>query len=272
MSEAVRNALRVLKPWFAQTRRTTYKPVTTTGHARPNGSRFNGAPYLVAGEAWPSCKRCKNAMPLFLQLDLDDLPGKYAGRFGAGLLQVFYCTTETCEFEGSAWEPHLSDSKCVRIVPRGVPGAMAIPLPTSLVAESTEITGWNSFKEGPGMRGDLPFKLAASMGRESATFDRWQYTVQDMGLATDWLDTGEMHELESEAAHEPILGDKLGGWPFFVQAVERPKCTTCQVNMDAVFQIDSHDHVPFAFGDVGVGHVWQCPTHKDVVAFGWSGF
>lgn len=28
--------------------------------------------------------------------------------------------------------------------------------------------------------------------------------------------------------------------------------------------------VPFMFGDVGRGHVTQCPDHEDVVAFGWA--
>ena len=40
--------------------------------------------------------------------------------------------------------------------------------------------------------------------------------------------------------------------------------------MDLVFQLDSEKNVPFMFGDAGVGHITQCPTHKDVVAFTWA--
>ena len=37
-----------------------------------------------------------------------------------------------------------------------------------------------------------------------------------------------------------------------------------------IFQLDSEDHVPFMFGDVGTGHITQCPEHLEVVAFGWA--
>ena len=40
--------------------------------------------------------------------------------------------------------------------------------------------------------------------------------------------------------------------------------------MRLVFQIDSNDHLLFMFGDLGCGHLTQCPTHEDVLAFGWA--
>jgi hypothetical protein len=37
--------------------------------------------------------------------------------------------------------------------------------------------------------------------------------------------------------------------------------------MQLVFQ-HTGDALPFMFGDMGIGHITQCPEHKDVVAFG----
>ena len=73
---------------------------------------------------------------------------------------------------------------------------------------------------------------------------------------------------EEIASSEP--GDKLAGWPAWVQGVEYPNCPRCGRRMAHVFQVDSEDHVPFMFGDAGCGHITQCPEHKEVVAFGWA--
>jgi hypothetical protein len=40
--------------------------------------------------------------------------------------------------------------------------------------------------------------------------------------------------------------------------------------MRLVFQVDSEDNVPHMFGDAGIGHLTQCPDHKDVLGFGWA--
>jgi hypothetical protein len=39
--------------------------------------------------------------------------------------------------------------------------------------------------------------------------------------------------------------------------------------MQLVFQ-HTGDSIPFMFGDMGIGHITQCPEHKEVVAFGWA--
>jgi hypothetical protein len=78
----------------------------------------------------------------------------------------------------------------------------------------------------------------------------------------------------SECAAERIANsepqDKLAGWPCWIQGVEYPNCPRCGRRMIHVFQLDSEDHVPFMFGDVGCGHITQCPDHNEVVAFGWA--
>jgi len=76
----------------------------------------------------------------------------------------------------------------------------------------------------------------------------------------------------AETVASAVAGDKLAGWPSWVQGADYPKCPRCERRMDLVFQIDSEDNVPFMWGDVGCGHITQCPDHKDVVAFGWACF
>ena len=79
-----------------------------------------------------------------------------------------------------------------------------------------------------------------------------------------------MDELEVEHVAMAADKDKLAGWPCWVQGNEQPLCPTCGSTMRLLFQVDSEDHVPFMWGDAGIGHITQCPTHLDVVAFGWA--
>jgi uncharacterized protein YwqG len=81
--------------------------------------------------------------------------------------------------------------------------------------------------------------------------------------------TDELGDALSDAGI-PRAGDKLGGWPDWIQGVEYPACPRCGNAMKTIFQLDSQDHIDHMFGDAGVGHVTQCPTHPDVLAFGWA--
>ena len=72
------------------------------------------------------------------------------------------------------------------------------------------------------------------------------------------------------AEGRPGTGDKLAGYPAWVQGVEYPNCLVCGASMRLVFQIDSEDNLPFMFGDVGCGHITQCKTHPEQLAFGWA--
>jgi hypothetical protein len=40
--------------------------------------------------------------------------------------------------------------------------------------------------------------------------------------------------------------------------------------MRYVFQVESDGGVDHMFGDLGCGHVSQCPSHADVLAFTWA--
>jgi hypothetical protein len=66
------------------------------------------------------------------------------------------------------------------------------------------------------------------------------------------------------------MGDKLLGWPHWIQGVEYPECPTCEARMEYVFQIDSEKNLPLMWGDGGIAHVTRCPTHREVFALGWA--
>nr|WP_293105517.1 hypothetical protein [Okeania sp. SIO2F4] len=79
-------------------------------------------------------------------------------------------------------------------------------------------------------------------------------------------------ELDDELYEDnfPIEGDKLAGWPLWIQGIEYPNCPICDERMRLVFQVDSEDNLPYMFADGGCGHITQCKEHKNIVAFGWA--
>ena len=213
--------------------RRAYIPRTTEGDFGA-GSGFGGLPWLTPGVDHPVCPNCRRALPLLAQLSIDTLPDDARPR-GDGLIQAFYCDGD-CEVALDGWSP-FSGASLVRLVPSG-PGA---PSPADRQHPSHRVDAWDAREE------DLPtWDEAAENGIEYPE----EYADDDVELA---------------------LGrDKLGGWPAWVQAVEYPDCPRCGNQMVYVLQIDSEDHVPIMFGDLGTGHVTQCRQHPDVLAFGWA--
>ncbi len=65
-------------------------------------------------------------------------------------------------------------------------------------------------------------------------------------------------------------GDKLGGWPMWVQDIEYPTCKECNRDMNTmVFQHDGQE-LDMMFGDCGVGHITMCGNHPENVGFCWA--
>lgn len=65
-----------------------------------------------------------------------------------------------------------------------------------------------------------------------------------------------------------LSGDKLGGWPDWLQDARYPECPTCGERcVQLVFQLESGRHIAVDFGDAGVGYVLQCPEHPDTPVF-----
>lgn len=224
--------------------RSAWIPVTVEGDGPLTASKFSGNPWLAVGEVWPICANCGESMRFFLQLDLNDFPDSLQGKYGSGLLQLFYCTNKEafCEMYCDAFLP-FAKSELVRLVqPQDdVAAAGALPDIASQFPPQ-RIVGWKEVKDYP-------------HPEDAAEFD---VTLTDI----EWD--------ELDAAELPRRGDKLAGWPAWIQGVEYPECPKCKGRMRLIFQIGSNDNLPYDFGDVGTGHITQCEEHKDVLAFGWA--
>ena len=223
--------------------RTAWTPMVEEGEGSVLDSKFGGVPWLAQDEQWPTCQHCGQPMPLFVQLNLNTLPEPVNGTFGSGLLQVFYCTnTEPhCESECEAFFP-FTQGKLVRVV---------------------EHDDWERSGEFPENMDEFEPKCIVDW-HEAADYPGWE-EGQALGIE---LSDAEWEQL-AEAGF-PVSGDKLAGWPLWIQGVEYPHCPICQSRMRLVFQLDSNDHVAYQFGDAGCGHITQCPFHHAQVAFAWA--
>jgi uncharacterized protein YwqG len=251
------------EPWRDRHRRPSWRPVVEEGDGPPSASKFCGTPWIGPDAPWPECGRCHQPLPLFVQLDLGDLPEEIGSRFGTGLLQLFYCTRDECEgYDG--WEPFADVMSRVRVVqPVGAGPTAPSPPRDESGLHAKRIVGWERFL-------DLP---KPSEHRELGLSYTYNHTVRTVRVECRELDL-VFEDVPSANLAEDVadseLGDKLAGWPAWIQNVEYPSCPRCGRRMVHVLQVDSEDHIPFMFGDAGCGHITQCPEHKEVVAFGWA--
>jgi uncharacterized protein YwqG len=254
--------LKALEPWLERQQRPAWRPVTEKGV--PGRSQIGGLPLLRRGEGWPICAHCGKGYELFLQLDSRDLP--YEAQWVGGVLQVFYCTRCAGEIDG--WAP-FSQAHLVRVVSSGE----LVPPPPDAREQAlrpTAITGWEAFEDlpQPTEHDELGLNLDYDFQRKmiAVRCPSIGVNIDGIDLETQDHDGRELAEAISAAA----AGDKLGGWPHWVQGVEYPSCPRCAARMALIFQLDSEDNLDFMFGDSGVAHVTQCPQHPDVVAFAWA--
>ncbi|MEM1415536.1 MAG: DUF1963 domain-containing protein [Myxococcota bacterium] len=200
---------------------------------------MGGLPFLPEGTEHPDCASCRAPLTLLVQLDVAQLPNPQR-HGGEGLLQLFHCmASPVCE---DGWRPfarcHLG-----RRVPKA-PGAR------SAVATAVQFPRWSVQRWVP--VDDYPDEedLEDTFGRP--------------------LDEAARAELEAVRATYPRAGDKLGGWPLWVQGPERPPCPRCGRTMEVLFQIESDELIPYTWGDLGIGHWTQCPAHPDVMTYSWA--
>lgn len=232
-----------LREKLAPHRRTAWTPEVVDGEGLPDGSRLGGGPWLRHGETWPACGCCGRPMQLFVQLNARDLPAAGAQALEEGLLQFFYCTSgnDSCVVDAEPWAP-FSPTALVRLIARDDLGGGAAAVPEAGTFPAKRIVSWT----------------------ESVDYPNWE-ELGDRGLT---LSDEESDELSD--AGFPLGGEKLLGWPLWVQGVEYPDCPECGERMELLFQVDSEQNLPYMFGDAGVGHVTQCPRHRGRLAFGWA--
>jgi uncharacterized protein YwqG len=263
--------LAALGPWLESRRRAAWRPVVAAGEPSGSLSKFCGVAWLVPGEPAPTCGECGRTLRLFVQLDLGALPHELGERFGSGVLQLFYCVDQDDDavsgsdrecFQDEAWAPFSDVASRVRIVPRDAlhppdpsPGSDGLP--------AAAIVGWDRFDDLPDPEDHSAAGLAVAydFGTRTASL-----RCDEVGLAASI----GIDDLPVEDIAEAADGDKLAGWPYWVQGSEYPTCPHCGTSMQLVVQITSEGNVPFMFGDMGVGHITQCPTHHDTVAFAWA--
>ena len=204
-------------------------------------SRFGGVPMVSQEFPWPRCGHCQERMSLFLELSSRELPSGAGKPFGEGILQVFYCLNSQadCEWQGEAFLPFSVATK-VRVFP--LQG------------------GRRSDENGPR---DFPVRGICGW-EEAIDFPHFEESTE----SGEELDDDVMEELAEEGF--PLVGDKLLGWPAWVQGVEYATCPTCRKEMRFLFQIDSEDHLPYMFGDAGCAHIFQCPLHPEQMTLGWA--
>jgi uncharacterized protein YwqG len=221
---------------------TAWLPKTVDEDHGAAASKFGGMALISADYPVPTCPGCQQPMTLLVQLNAADLPAEMAGRLHEQIFQLFYCTNgqTTCESDYEAYFP-FSKSVVARLVPLVEPVAGFLA-PNGFAAKT--IVGWVAFLELPHTE-DWP----ALQG------------------AISWDETERIMESEWYMCAD---NDKLGGWPHWIQGPEYPNCPDCGQQMQLLFQLASEDHLPYMFGDMGIGHITQCPQHPQMLAFGWA--
>jgi uncharacterized protein YwqG len=254
--------IKKLEPWLAKHQRPAWKPVVENGDGPPTVSKFSGMPWIGADDPWPNCGHCSQPLQLFLQLNLDDLPSELGQPFGTGLLQLFYCCRGECQGVGG-WEPFGDDLSRIRVVHPNETGLKSGAPDRDNYFPAKRITGWTRFIDlpKPSEHEELGLKYTHSFKDGTVKLECAELGLVFEGIGDDYL---------AETIANSELGDKLAGWPAWIQNVEYPSCPRCGQRMLHVFQVDSDHGIPFMFGDAGCGYITQCRDHKDVVAFGWS--
>lgn len=233
-------------------RRKTWKPMVKKGDKRLTASKFSGTPYLLSGEEWPLCRNCKRPMQLFVQLNIAELPEEFKGlsEMRDGLLQMFYCISMNppCAIDCEAYNPFSKSSllRMVKIADGGTSSAIG-KLPSDKAQAkkyfpAKTINGWKEMEDYP---------MYSEIKKHSIFFSKEEEKLfQSMDF--------------------PAQGEKLYGWPYWVQDIEYPDCPLCGKKMWFIFQVDSQDNLPYEFGDSGCGHIFQCSEHRQTLAFGWE--
>jgi hypothetical protein len=204
-------------------------------------------------------------MTHFVQLDLLTLPAGSQLHAPSELLQLFYCTNMKCGESEGAFAP-FSEGSVVRTIDGALTASPMAPTGTEIYPTRI-ISAWERFDDLPSASEHEELGLHYKYDRKNppgtgSSFVTWadHFTFGPVPYSADL----------AEAISTAETGDKLGGWPSWIQGIEYPACPRCAARMEHMLQIDSEDHVPYMFGDCGCGHVTRCPNHPGVQAFGWA--
>src|SRR5262245_30253511 len=175
-----------LRPFTDKYQRIAFKPIVTRGQGAADGSRFNGAPFLASGEAWPECTPCAQPMAMFVQLNLQTLPAPYSTKFGTGLLQLFYCTREHHHTQTDQWAAFDDKAKLARIISSAAAGAIALPRDVGFKADACAITHWQPTPEAPNWEEAGEYGLDHVFDRHGSK-PKTKYVCSALNIDTGWL-------------------------------------------------------------------------------------
>jgi hypothetical protein len=212
--------------------RTAWFPLLEVGEGDPRGSRFGGRPWLAEAEAWPACGRCLLPMHFLVQLAGDDLPPALRPARPGALVQLFLCDRRCQKADlGTPFAP----STVARELHSERGGVARAPRP-EVVFPAHRVLRWLPRPDHPSYA-DL---------------------CERLGLA----DALELVDALRARGLRPAGGEKLGGWPDWVEDAEYPRCPACRgpsrPRMEPWLQIDSNRSLPVQLGEHGVGWLIRC--------------
>jgi len=224
---------------------------------------------------------------LFWTVTLAELSLEAQALDGSGLLQLFYCMQEgakrdgLCRCEGFEYfaECHLT-----RIVqPVGTGAVVSIPEGMGRFKPKT-IVRWETCDDFP--HNDDLHLFGLSITYTTRKRKIIQVECPGAGVTPELFpaELRDRFDYFDEEELDPIGGEKLGGWPNWLQTTGYPDCPTCGTRMRLVFQTlpDLEYKVPIPvrhetwvqeyleLGDGGMGYIMQCPAHPHVLTFGWQ--
>ncbi|MEZ6189634.1 MAG: hypothetical protein R3F62_32110 [Planctomycetota bacterium] len=233
--------------------RPSYVPRVAAPTGDAGCSKVGGLALLAPGEAWPTCPNCAAPLPLALQLARETCPEPVQARFPAGArhLQLFYCSSSDCGAD-DAWEP-FGTNRVLRFLRESVPASEVPECPEP--PEPADLVGWDERVMTPHSEDVRDLSDELQIAREQ---------LGDL-----------VREGSADAADVPYASPshetRLLGWPAWAQGAEWPSCPQCEARMVLVAQVGADDGpLRMLFAADGTGHVTQCPTHLDVLAFGWA--
>ena len=231
--------------------RTAFIPNTQASIKLFNtASKFGGFPYLRDAKDWPICPDCKRHMNLMLQLNLEETPIKYADN--KGLLQVFYCTQDyvngklNCDSSASNYEPFSVGTFLRKINIEGASASIDLGEDATYMFDENVIESWIETE-------DIP---------HPAQYD-------EIGL-NNLFDENIEKLLYEEEDGIALAGDKLGGWPHFIQSNEAIIDPEDGKEYVHLMQIDSEDNLNYMFGDSGIAFIGYHPDEPEKLAMFWQ--
>lgn len=221
-------------------KKEAFKPIISEDHLNETllDSKFGGRPFISKGYKWPVCA-CGEPMEFFLQLNSSHLPSKLnkAEVFGEGLLQFFYC------IKCRGYQP-LGENYKIRVI--------------KLDELSTDVD-INEIKSCFVYRKIIDW-------HELIEYPRLYEILDSENLSNDEIE----HYKNIYHQYDAKSGEKLLGWPRWVQWADYSDCPVCLKQMRYIFQVDSDKNSDYMLGNMGIGHITFCKDHPEQALFTWA--